>query len=136
MNIVPPSSGSIGGLGIARVRILIVDDDEEFCREFRDMLVNCGYVAEYCCDPDLVLDAEEQFCPDAVFIDLWLRGQDGLHVAWQLTMANEVVQLFVMSGDHHRLRCAVRERSCVTGFLEKPFDRMTVSALLRSQRSA
>jgi DNA-binding response OmpR family regulator len=119
-----------------RPRILIVDDDEEFCREFQEMLESSGYHAAYCCDPDAVPEAERRFSPHAAFIDLGLRGADGLHVAWQLTMASEDLLLFAMSGSRERLRRAVRERSCIAGFLDKPFDRRTLTTLLQSDGCA
>ena len=111
-------------------RILIIDDDEEFCQELRDLLESRGHEVLYTTRGADAVALDCQFGADAVFIDLRLPDGDGMQIAWQMTMAREDLLIFAISGDDRRLLAGRKERSCIAGFLSKPLRHVELSRLL------
>lgn len=111
-------------------RILIIDDDEEFCCELRDLLESRGYEVLYATRGGDAVDLDRGFGADAVFIDLRLPDADGMQIAWQMTMARDDLLIFAISGDDRRLIEGRKERSCIAGFLSKPLRPLELSRLL------
>lgn len=117
-------------------RILIIDDDEDFCRELRDLLESRGYQAIYATRGGDAVDLDRNFGADAVFIDLRLPDADGMQIAWQMTMARDDLLIFAISGDDRRLIEGRKERSCIAGFLSKPLRPIELARLLDSPPAA
>ena len=111
-------------------RILIIDDDVDFCRELRDLLESRGYQVIYATRGSDAVDLDRNFGADAAFIDLRLPDADGMQIAWQMTMARDDLLIFAISGDDRRLIEGRKERSCIAGFLSKPLRPAEIARLL------
>jgi two-component system response regulator HydG len=111
-------------------RILIIDDDEEFCLELRDFLEHRGYEVVYATRGSDAIDLDRSFGANAAFIDLNLPDSDGIQIAWQLTMAREDLMIFAISADSRRLIEGLKGRSCIAGFLSKPLRPVELARLL------
>src|SRR6266446_9861989 len=68
-----------------KTRILIVDNNSQFARNARLLLVQSGkYVACSVVDPRRALETARSFKPDLVLVDLIMAQEDGIEVAAQL----------------------------------------------------
>lgn len=64
-----------------RIRVLISDDNEEFCRNVTDVLKQKGFDVNLCTkDGQSVLGAISQYNPDVVLLDVFMPKIDGMGV--------------------------------------------------------
>ena len=112
-------------------KILVVDDDEEFLQEFREMLVSSGY--DVTAVPDGV-SAVKAVCvgkPDVIILDLRMRGMSGFEVADKLKGVPEAagIPLIAMTGYYTLKEHAWLMNFCgITKCLKKPFNPLDVIA--------
>ncbi|MFN7400385.1 MAG: EAL domain-containing protein [Sandaracinobacter sp.] len=120
--------------------VLVVDDDEEICREVVAGLAQCGYVARWTSDP-LLGDHCLTPTPSVLILDLSMPKADGFEVIRRLSQEQVPPQLIVASGQDPRIRkAAVRSAEelgvPVLGALEKPYSLRALSLLIERWRAA
>jgi DNA-binding response OmpR family regulator len=108
-------------------RILIIDDDPSGTQLLITLLGFEGYEGfkpENWRDPLSDIERER---PDLVFMDVRLINRDGVELLRQLRAHPDPVvartPVLMMSAEDHSVRC---RSAGANGFLEKPFDRVTL----------
>lgn len=67
-----------------KVRVLVVDDNEDAATSLAAVLATAGYAVEACFDGPSALSAAERFGPDACILDINMPGMDGYELARRL----------------------------------------------------
>ncbi len=121
-----------------RLRILVVDDNEDSARGLGRLLRRAGHEIALAHDGAAALEVATGFLPDAVLLDIGLPGLDGYEVARRLrTMPGpDRARLIAVSGYGQE---SDRQRSRAAGFdahLVKPVDLAALRSLLATIPSA
>jgi DNA-binding NtrC family response regulator len=116
------------------LRVLIVDDEEDFCEtlagrlELRDL------------EPDTAVNGKEalefvreQAEPDVMVLDLRLPGMDGLEVLRQTKKAHPRVEVIVLTGYGTKAAEAEARKLGAFDYLQKP---VSIDALAEKIKSA
>jgi two-component system response regulator HydG len=61
-----------------RVRVLVVDDEEDTCRNLSDILTDLGYRVDWACEGETALELVRRQPYEVALLDLKLPGMDGL----------------------------------------------------------
>lgn len=112
------------------VRLLIVDDDAQMRAMLALVVSLAAITAETAPDAEAALAAVSRAVPDAVLIDVHLRGRDGFSLAAELRARDPGLRLVLMSGDVASDEMQARARLLGVQFLSKPFDPPTLLAVL------
>jgi EAL domain-containing protein (putative c-di-GMP-specific phosphodiesterase class I) len=120
--------------------VLVIDDDEDICREVVAGLAHRGYTARWTSDP-LAAGACWSPTPSVLILDLGMPKADGFEVIRRLSQEAVPPQLIVASGQDPRIRkAAVRSAEelgvPVLGTLEKPYSLRALSLLIERWRAA
>jgi CheY-like chemotaxis protein len=116
-------------------RVLVVDDNVDAAETLAELLRLHGHeVVTAHCGPDAITSAQA-YCPEAVFLDLGLRGLDGYAVARQLQAMDSKARprLLVAVTGYGTEEDRIRSRSA--GFdahLVKPVDPSEYLTVLQS----
>lgn len=117
---------------ITRLRVLVVDDNDDAAMTMALLLKHCGHEAAVAENGEIALQHAPAFRPDAMFIDLAMPKVDGLTVARQLRQQPEFAEtpLVAVSGyvdaDHRTQATAAG----FTDYLPKPYALTTLQATL------
>ncbi len=122
------------GRGLSKPDILIVDDDEAFCREVVRALGKRGVVANWTTSPS-ALFAGLCGTPDIVLLDLGMPQTDGFEVIEALSKIKAKPHIIVASGHSGRIIKAATSSAAhlgipVLGALEKPYSILELISLL------
>jgi CheY-like chemotaxis protein len=109
---------------MGKPRVVVVDDDEDFLEELKEVLCLNGYDVEAVSDPAGALGIIEKVRPDAVLLDLRMRGKDGFEIAEELARNQETAEIPVIAmtgfcSDEELER--LRRTGVVRAYLAKPF---------------
>ena len=105
-----------------RARILIVDDEPGIRQSLAGVLEDEGFEARAVASGEACLAELEVNAYDAVLLDVWLPGIDGLEVLRKLEESGDPSRpMVVMISGHGSIEAAVRAtKSGTFDFLEKP----------------
>lgn len=78
--------------------ILVIDDDESFCRLLSKLIASEGYQASWTTDPSNVLDLLGKLRPSCVFLDLKLAGLDGMVVLKRIQKFDKRLPVVILTG--------------------------------------
>ncbi len=81
-----------------RLRILVIDDNEDSATTMRDLLELEGHQVELASDGQRGMEAALASCPDVVLSDVGLPGLDGYEVARRLRAAGSTALLVALTG--------------------------------------
>ena len=111
-------------------KILIVDDSALTRRTLRQILETAG--CEVVEAEDGLAAMERYFLekPDAVMLDLVMRGMYGLEVLGKLRELDADVKVIVVSADIQSSSREMAEQAGARGFVNKPFDRAEILTAL------
>ena len=111
-------------------KILIVDDSALTRRTLRQILETAG--CEVVEAEDGLAAMERYFLekPDAVMLDLVMRGMYGLEVLGKLRELDAEVKVIVVSADIQSSSREMAEQAGARGFVNKPFDRAEILTAL------
>ncbi|MCB9601844.1 MAG: sigma-54-dependent Fis family transcriptional regulator [Sandaracinus sp.] len=110
-------------------RVLVVDDDEAFRFAIRKALRRAGFEIDEAASGEEAVTKLGQSPPDAVLLDLRMRGMDGLEVLRR--RASSTARFIVLTG-HGSVQAAVEAMQLgAFSFLEKPVDAEELEPLLR-----
>jgi len=105
-----------------RLRLLVVDDEEEICSLLHDVLTVEGYNVEVCKDPERALSLIGRDSFDGVITDLKMPGVDGLQVARTVKARSPQTATIVVTA-YASLQTAIGAlRTGVDDYICKPFD--------------
>ncbi len=115
----PVASTNVG----SQVRVLMIDDDEDFCQVVSELLTEHGYSMKCVANPVKALElyTRDKFKFDLVMLDYYMPGLDGGKTCDWLRKLNPDVKVILCSGaEELRLRCLTKEHA-LDGYMRKPF---------------
>lgn len=121
------------GLGIGRIRVLVVDDEHDLAGAIVERLRRRGFQADAAFHGQEAASRIARVAYDVMVVDLKLPGSDGLQLIERARSRCPGLQAVVLTG---HLTAGARmqgERLGVIAFLEKPAD---IEALCRAIRAA
>ncbi len=104
-------------------KILVVDDEPDFCEVLRDFLGSKGYEVAIALSGEEALPAYMQEKPDVVVLDIQMPGMDGLETLRELKALDQganVIMVTVIEDDE------IAKRAMAEGafdYITKPVDR-------------
>ncbi len=100
--------------------VLIVDDEKNIQVSLAAVLEDEGYRVFYSPDGQEGLEKFKNIRPDAVFLDIWMPGMDGLEVLKKM-LEIDPLQIIIMISGHGSISAAVSAlKAGAYDFLEKP----------------
>jgi two-component system cell cycle response regulator DivK len=118
---------------MGNLKIVVVDDDAEFLEEIEEVLHSKGYSVEVVSDPFAAVEAVARSKPDAVLLDLKMKGKSGLEIAAELSESPETAGIPVIAMTAHFAEEELeklKESGVVRSFLTKPLSIPEVMAKL------
>lgn len=79
-------------------RVLLVDDAEEICKSWAEVLQSEGWAVEQCYDGEEVKEKVEQFDPAVVVLDLRMPKRDGIDVLKDLRTSRPWTKVVIATG--------------------------------------
>lgn len=112
-------------------KILIVDDEEDICEEFRDILHDEGHEVDVATSGEEAIRKVQDFEYDLVFLDVLMPRLEGRQVFEEIRKVSKV-PVAIMSGymPPHKEREVLGLGAVAC--LKKPFDLERIRSLLRS----
>ena len=115
-----------------RARILVVDDEEGVRSSLTGILRDEGYVVETAESGERCLEMVGKNDYQAIFLDVWLPGRDGLEILGEL-MSRSTPPTVVMISGHGTIETAVKAaKTGAYDFIEKPLSLEKVTLTLRN----
>ena len=115
-----------------KMKILIVDDDQELTFTLQFMLEDEGYEVRSAKDGQDGYWAYLEFKPDLVITDIQMPGENGLELMEHIRALNPGVRTIYMSGDLNSYLSPLEEekKRYPVSLLEKPFSKVELMGLL------
>jgi len=116
-------------------RVLIVDDEKDFCDILFRVVKKAGFTALVAHDGEMALDMIRLGLPDIVLLDVRMPGMDGIEVlkrARKLNPALPVLMITAYSGVHDAVE-AIKQGAY--DYLPKPLDNNALLAKIREAMS-
>lgn len=113
--------------------ILIVDDDPAVRQVTQAFLKRLGYTVEMAEDGHAAVRLFSKSTPDAVLLDMFMPGKDGLETITELKRLNPAVRILVMSGSGDEAYNPCLKAARLLGarqIIKKPFLPTDLSAAL------
>ena len=107
---------------MSKERVLVVDDEATIRTSLQQILEDEGYLAAGAASGEICLEKLDKSQYDAVFLDIWLPGMDGLEVLKEIRsrLPNQYV---IMISGHGTIETAVRSTKLgAFDFIEKPLS--------------
>jgi UDP-3-O-[3-hydroxymyristoyl] N-acetylglucosamine deacetylase len=110
--------------------ILVVDDDASIRKSLQGVLLDEGYLVTEASNGLDALSLIETATPDAVLLDIWMPGLDGLETLEKIKKSYPDLPVIMISG-HATIATAVKAtRMGANDFIEKPVDLEAVLLVL------
>lgn len=105
-----------------KARLLVVDDEENVRASMCGVLADEGFTVDAVDSGEECLNAANRRPYDAIFLDVWLPGKDGLEVLKELKSRNPNQYIIMISG-HGSIETAVQATKLgAFDFIEKPLS--------------
>jgi two-component system nitrogen regulation response regulator NtrX len=119
---------------MSAARILVVDDEADIRGLLQDILSDEGYAVDVAADAAQARQCVQQHEPDAVLLDIWMPGTDGITLLREWQDNHAVRGPVVMMSGHGTVETAVEAtRLGAFDFVEKP---LSMAKLLRTVERA
>jgi len=130
----PVSSPSDAAVDATRLRILVVDDDEDLAHLLAKVLVTRNYEVRTARDSVSALSVAGEFTPDVVLMDIGLPMMDGYELAREIRkiLPEGSCRLIALTGFHEE---GEKEKARAAGFeahLLKPVNLATLRKAIES----
>lgn len=113
-------------------RVLIIDDDENFCVLAERILQNAGYAVAICHDGESGLHCLNQMIPDVVCLDLGLPDMRGVDVLERIRATHSLLTVIVLTADNAVDSVVSVMRRGAWDYLTKPIDRARLLTIVRN----
>jgi DNA-binding response OmpR family regulator len=116
-----------------QMRIIVIDDDVELLEELQEVLEANGHTAEVISDPSVAVRVILESKPDAVLLDLKMKGKSGFEIAAELSEdpRASAIPVIAMTGHYGEDELdKLRESGVVRSFLTKPLSILELVAEL------
>jgi DNA-binding response OmpR family regulator len=120
---------------IKKPKVLIVDDNEEFLEELKEMLSFHGFNIETVSDCERALSVAYEMKPDVVLLDLKMAPKSGFQVADELKHSLKFgsVPVVAMTGFFTEKEHVLMMKLCgINAFILKPFSPQALISKLES----
>jgi two-component system chemotaxis response regulator CheY len=107
-------------------KILIVDDSSLSRRISRSILVEAGYEVVESADGMSALENYALEKPDLVFLDMTMKGMNGLEVLTKLREMDPTARVVMATADIQSSTRTLTENAGASGFVPKPFVAVAV----------
>ncbi len=103
-------------------KVLIVDDEPDFCDALRDFLRSRGFEVAIALSGEEALRAYMQEKPDVVLLDIQMPGMDGLETLRELKALDQGANVIIVTafGDDETIMRAMAEGAL--DYITKPVD--------------
>lgn len=81
-----------------KLKVLLVDDEEEFIKTLSERLQLRGFVAEIAFNGEHALKIVNDRLPDVMVLDLKMPGIDGMEVLRQVKKTYPEIQIIILTG--------------------------------------
>ncbi|MFH1843646.1 MAG: response regulator [bacterium] len=112
------------------IRLLLVDDEEEFRLATVKTLQRRGFQVTEAADGEAALEILERERPDVVILDLKMPGMDGIRTLHRLRLLHQDLPVIILSGHGTWEDALAGIRLEITEFLQKPVDIDDLALLL------
>jgi UDP-3-O-acyl N-acetylglucosamine deacetylase len=103
-------------------KILIIDDEKNIQVSLASILEDEGFKTFFASSGEEGVEKFKNIKPDAIFLDIWLPGIDGLETMKKI-LALDPLQIIIMISGHGNISTAVRAvKEGAYDFLEKPLS--------------
>jgi UDP-3-O-acyl N-acetylglucosamine deacetylase len=103
-------------------KILIIDDEKNIVVSLASILEDEGYKVFFASSGESGIEKYKNINPDAIFLDIWLPGIDGLETMKKILDINPI-QIIIMISGHGNISSAVSAvKEGAYDFLEKPLN--------------
>ncbi len=116
-----------------RPDLLLVDDDETFCRVLSAALTKRGFVVRVASSAGEGATAAEQSPPEYAVVDLKMPGPSGLQLVKKLKQLDEHTRIVVLTGYASIATAVEAIKLGATHYLTKPADADEVTAAFRRE---
>ena len=103
-------------------KILIVDDDTWLLDILNMFLSEEGYDVKICSDPMECISLATSYQPKLIFLDVFMRGQDGISISKELKLQEVTKNIPVIIYSASNMDLEVLKDSHAEEFLQKPFE--------------
>ena len=110
-------------------QVLIIDDEESIRKSLEGILTDEGYKVASEGSGEAGLMAFNEISPNAVLLDIWLPGRDGVGILNDMVKANKNIPVIMISG-HSDIDTAIKTiKMGAYDFIEKPLslDRVLIT---------
>jgi len=112
-------------------KILIIDDEKNIQVSLASILEDEGYKTFFASSGEEGIEKQKNIRPDAIFMDIWLPGIDGLETMRKI-LAVDPLSIIIMISGHGNISTAVRAvKEGAYDFLEKPLSLDKVMFVLK-----
>ena len=112
-------------------KVLIIDDEKNIQLSLASILDDEGYQTFFAASGEEGIEKVKNIKPDAVFLDIWLPGIDGLETLGKILTINPL-QIVIMISGHGDIATAVRAvKDGAYDFMEKPLGLDKVTLVLK-----
>lgn len=116
---------------IVMKKILVIDDEKNIQVSLASILQDEGYKTFFAASGEEGIEKFKNIRPDAIFLDIWLPGIDGLETL-QRILTIDPNQIIIMISGHGNISTAVRAvKHGAYDFLEKPLSLEKVMLVLK-----
>ncbi|MBS0013271.1 MAG: response regulator [Desulfobacterales bacterium] len=119
--------------GKTTIRILLVDDEEEFVTTLSERMEMRGFDASVAFDGQKAMESLKTRIPDVMVLDLRMPGIDGMEVLERVKKQNPEIQVIILTGHGSDQDAEQAWRLGAFDYLQKPVG---VDALVESIRKA
>lgn len=117
--------------------LLLVDDDETFCRVLKKALVRRGYAVSVAHDVESALMLAEASPPEFAVVDLKMPGASGLALVKRLKELDEETRIVMLTGFASIATAVEAVKLGATHYLAKPADAdQILAAMARDEGDA
>ena len=103
-------------------KVLIIDDEKNIVVSLASILEDEGYKVFFASSGESGIEKFKNIKPDAIFLDIWLPGIDGLETMKNILKINPI-QIVIMISGHGNISSAVSAvKEGAYDFLEKPLS--------------
>ena len=113
----------------AKMKIAIVDDEEDICTILSEILELQGYHTQTYNDPRDFLNQAESFDPDLLLSDIKMPQMSGLELQKKIHKVLPMLPVILISGFFDKETCIEAMANGASGMISKPFTNDQITAI-------